>query len=167
MSNYIEDEGDFNFGKSKIEMNVNEETNMVSFMGFYQGLLKDSFISVNTDIDEFLEDLDKLNALLKVGLEVEFQSKKGDPLKTNTLYEAIEIADKKVRSVNRIGRFKGLGESSPKDLWDTSLNPETRKIIRIMPTDNMHEMVNNFMGKKPEFRKEFLKEVFAKVYDDV
>jgi DNA gyrase subunit B len=46
------------------------------------------------------------------------------------------------------------------ELWDTALNPETRRLVQVTLIEDSDEVVKAFMGKSPEKRKEFLKEVF-------
>ncbi|MFN3273724.1 MAG: DNA topoisomerase IV subunit B [Paracoccus sp. (in: a-proteobacteria)] len=59
-------------------------------------------------------------------------------------------------------RFKGLGEMDAKDLKDTTMNPKTRKLIRVSIDDELgHEtadLVERLMGKKPELRFEYIQE---------
>lgn len=59
-----------------------------------------------------------------------------------------------------IGRFKGLGEMMPKQLKDTTMDPETRTLIRLsIPHDAIEEtadIVERLMGKKPELRYEYI-----------
>ncbi|KCV81603.1 DNA topoisomerase IV subunit B [Actibacterium atlanticum] len=61
-----------------------------------------------------------------------------------------------------VSRFKGLGEMDAKDLKDTTMNPETRKLIRVtIDEDEPGEtdtLVQNLMGKKPEKRFEYIQE---------
>ncbi len=59
-------------------------------------------------------------------------------------------------------RFKGLGEMDAKDLKDTTMNPETRKLIGVSideeePGDTS-DLVERLMGKKPELRFQYIQE---------
>jgi DNA gyrase subunit B len=57
-----------------------------------------------------------------------------------------------------ISRFKGLGEMDPHELWDTTMNPETRTLRRIELDDAVaaDEVFTILMGEKVEPRKEFI-----------
>ncbi len=59
-----------------------------------------------------------------------------------------------------ISRFKGLGEMDPHELWDTTMNPETRTLKRIELDDAVKadEIFTILMGEKVEPRKEFIEE---------
>ena len=61
-----------------------------------------------------------------------------------------------------VQRFKGLGEMDAKDLKDTTMNPETRKLIRVSIDDDMPgetgDLVERLMGKKPELRFQYIQE---------
>ncbi len=61
-----------------------------------------------------------------------------------------------------VQRFKGLGEMDAKDLKDTTMNPLTRKLIRVSidedePGDTSN-LVERLMGKKPELRFQYIQE---------
>ena len=61
-----------------------------------------------------------------------------------------------------VSRFKGLGEMDAKDLKDTTMNPESRTLIRVtveedMPGDTA-DLVERLMGKKPEMRFQYIQE---------
>ncbi len=61
-----------------------------------------------------------------------------------------------------VSRFKGLGEMDAKDLKDTTMNPETRKLIRVTIDEDepgeTSDLVERLMGKKPEMRFQYIQE---------
>jgi topoisomerase IV subunit B len=61
-----------------------------------------------------------------------------------------------------VQRFKGLGEMDAKDLKDTTMNPATRKLIRVTIDEDepgeTGDLVERLMGKKPELRFQYIQE---------
>ena len=57
-----------------------------------------------------------------------------------------------------ITRFKGLGEMMPKVLWDTTLNPKTRRLLRVDISDHLltDRVINELMGKDASARFRFI-----------
>jgi DNA gyrase subunit B/topoisomerase-4 subunit B len=64
------------------------------------------------------------------------------------------------RSTPEITRFKGLGEMMPKVLWETTLNPRTRRLLRVEITDQLmtDRVINELMGKDASARFRFIME---------
>jgi DNA gyrase subunit B/topoisomerase-4 subunit B len=64
------------------------------------------------------------------------------------------------RANAEITRFKGLGEMMPKVLWETTLNPRTRRLLRVDISDQIvtDRVINELMGKDPSARFRFIME---------
>jgi DNA gyrase subunit B len=64
------------------------------------------------------------------------------------------------RSTPEITRFKGLGEMMPKVLWETTLNPRTRRLLRVEVSDQLvtDRVINELMGKDASARFRFIME---------
>jgi DNA gyrase subunit B/topoisomerase-4 subunit B len=62
------------------------------------------------------------------------------------------------RAKPEITRFKGLGEMMPKVLWETTLNPRTRRLLRVQIADQIvtDRVINELMGKDPSARFRFI-----------
>ena len=74
--------------------------------------------------------------------------------------EELEEVKKENTGKYSIQRYKGLGEMNPDQLWDTTMNPDTRSLIRVNITDAAlaEKRVNVLMGDKVEPRKEWINE---------
>jgi DNA gyrase subunit B len=64
------------------------------------------------------------------------------------------------RGKPEITRFKGLGEMMPKVLWETTLNPKTRRLLRVDVSDQIvtDRVINELMGKDASARFRFIME---------
>ncbi len=69
--------------------------------------------------------------------------------------EKAEILSKLEGAKADISRSKGLGENDPEMMWMTTMNPETRRLIRVMPEDaeRMAQMFELLLGDNLEGRK--------------
>ncbi|MBR4549393.1 MAG: DNA topoisomerase [Oscillospiraceae bacterium] len=81
--------------------------------------------------------------------------------------EKAEILDRLKGSRVTISRSKGLGENDPDMMWMTTMNPETRRLIKVMPEDaaRMAEVFDLLLGDNLEGRKNHIAAVGAQYLD--
>ena len=74
--------------------------------------------------------------------------------------DAIVKARTNGRGAPEITRFKGLGEMMPKVLWETTLNPDTRRLLRVAVSDRLltDRVIADLMGKDASARFRFIME---------
>ena len=63
------------------------------------------------------------------------------------------------KSKLNIQRFKGLGEMNPDELWNTTLNPETRNLLKVEYSKDIKkdiDIIHTLMGNDVSLRKDFI-----------
>jgi len=119
-----------------------------------------------------IEDL--LNKLAKKGFNIEHYAAQDKPLfeliegdgedqRVKPLFSIAEILSS-VKEVGKRGlqikRFKGLGEMNPRELFETTMNPATRKLLKVDLVDAVEaeEMFTKLMGEEVEPRRQFIED---------
>ncbi len=128
----------------------------------------------HVELHESKTIVDLLGKLTKKGLAVEHYAAQDKPLfellegegentKVTPIFSISEILSA-VKEVGKRGlqikRFKGLGEMNPKELFETTMDPNRRKLLRIELTDAVEaeDMFTRLMGDEVEPRRQFIED---------
>jgi DNA gyrase subunit B len=128
----------------------------------------------HVELHESKAIMDLLAKLSRKGLNIEHYSAQDQPLyeliegegekmQVKPLFSIAEILSS-IKDVGRRGleikRFKGLGEMNPSQLFETTMDPAKRKLLRVDLTDAVEaeEMFTKLMGEEVEPRKQFIED---------
>jgi DNA gyrase subunit B len=99
------------------------------------------------------------NGYVYIAVPPLYMVKKGNKQKYCFSEEELQAALEEVgRQGATVQRYKGLGEMNAEQLWETTMNPETRTILRVTIEDAVaaDELFSTLMGDKVEPRREFI-----------
>ena len=87
-----------------------------------------------------------------------YVSREDDRHEIGSFKEAMRWLFEQARRKQSIQRYKGLGEMNPDQLWDTTINPETRRLLQVRIEDAVaaDDIFTTLMGDQVEPRREFI-----------
>ncbi|MDH3981527.1 MAG: DNA topoisomerase (ATP-hydrolyzing) subunit B [Kiritimatiellaceae bacterium] len=113
------------------------------------------------EIVEKLEEsgftFDQLNGAQEPQFNLDDKGSKTPVSSLMEIAQAVRVAGRKGMTIQR---YKGLGEMNPQQLWETTLDPDERRLTKVVLTDayKADEMFTILMGDDVEPRREFIQE---------
>jgi len=85
-------------------------------------------------------------------------TKNGDKERHQSLAAVVDAIYESAKKGLTVNRYKGLGEMNPEQLWQTTMNPETRRLLQVTIEDAVeaNEVFSILMGDAVEPRREFI-----------
>ncbi|MFO8056415.1 MAG: DNA topoisomerase (ATP-hydrolyzing) subunit B [bacterium] len=142
---------------------LDEETNTykTSFMAADNGTPLEVEVGLSLARSAEFEELQRIKNLYdEAGSPPYVLVSKSERMEANNLYQLVETALEQGKKGLEIQRYKGLGEMNPSQLWETTMNPESRTLrqVRIEDAIASDRLFDVLMGDHVEPRRDFIQQ---------
>jgi DNA gyrase subunit B len=148
---FIFNEQEYRVAKEEFLKNFETETDIVMYyfkeLWEFEPLLKNIKVLEKHGLEDFIYGETKVSII-----------NQNQELVVNSVDEFAKTIDEIAKSGFELQRYKGLGEMNPEQLWETTMNPKTRKLIRVEIEDayEADRIFSTLMGEKVEPRRAFI-----------
>ena len=142
------------------EINLSSSEKSILFENTYRGVTeKFELKSEDLSYHEVLEinNLSEHSEIFQENVKLVFENEK---LVINSSLHLVDLILEKGKKGAQISRYKGLGEMNPDQLWETTLDPNSRSLIQVKIEQeiNAEETFSTLMGEVVEPRRNFIQE---------
>lgn len=146
------------FYRSEIKQDEDKNLSLViikTLHGLDHEYILDNVFLSSTDYSHLSALGNKLDSLLSEDAYIERGEKQGF---VESFDQVMDWLFSEAKKGQNIQRYKGLGEMNPDQLWDTTMNPETRRMLQVRIEDavSADEVFTTLMGDQVEPRREFI-----------
>ena len=145
--------------ESRIDKDEEESKYLIEVKSRRNGLNRTTCIDYEViDSPSFLELLSIHNKLNALGMAPYLLESDGTSTAFGSFSKLVEKVIEQGRKKISIQRYKGLGEMNAEQLWETTMNPENRKILQVNVDDAIkaNEIFSTLMGDQVEPRRDFI-----------
>ena len=145
--------------ESRIDKDEEESKYLIEVKSRRNGLNRTTCIDYEViDSPSFLELLSIHNKLNALGMAPYLLESDGTSTAFGSFSKLVETVIEQGRKKISIQRYKGLGEMNAEQLWETTMNPENRKILQVNVDDAIkaNEIFSTLMGDQVEPRRDFI-----------
>lgn len=148
-----------------IQFTVNEDWDaqpaQLTMVKWVHGLAKDDVFGetffLSADFKLLRDFANQLDGLLEKGAYIQRGERKYE---SQDFIEIMEWLKEEAKRGQTIQRYKGLGEMNPDQLWETTMNPDSRRLMQVNIEDAVaaDEVFTTLMGDQVEPRREFIEQ---------
>ncbi len=133
--------------------------NMVVFLSEVKGVIRESVIDhAFLKSPEFAELTSLVQSLRQLAAAPYTLVQEGEAELLTNAQAVLRKVTERAKKGQNIQRYKGLGEMNPEQLWETTMNPKTRTLLKVKVDDTVEadEIFTVLMGDQVEPRREFI-----------